>query len=173
MDRPEQALAEKVARHARGDPHVAAPERNREGVGRKVLAASLQVISQPGHHPERVVDLTFRVELAMENAVVHGVGMPCNVADQWHYRRPELLEYAAQLISGEAGLGTVEQRVIRPPLVAERVGDTLAQLYVLLEGWREEPEVGVLARLLPDWPCRRLCPCNVRHEVRGSLRACS
>jgi hypothetical protein len=138
-------------------------------VSRNILPPPLDVIPQPGHDLQRVLELNGRVEAPIQNPVVHRLGMPRNVADQRHDGSLELREDALQLVGRQPRLSAIEQRIVRALLVAQRVGDPPVQLDILLEVWREELEVRILARLLPHRPCRRPGASNFRHQLRRQL----
>ena len=140
-------------------------------MGGDVLAAALQVVAQPLHHLERVRDLQVGIETAVQDAVVHRVGVARDVSHQRHDRLFELGEHRLQLLRRHAGLSAVEQRVVGAVLVSDGVGDPTIELDVLFEIRREQAEVLVVARLLPDRPGGGTGACDLRHEV-GRKLAC-
>ena len=138
-------------------------------MGRDVLAASLQVVAELGDQVERVLDLQRRVVAEIEHPVVDRIGVPRNAGDQRHDRLLELGEDRFELVGGEARLKTIQQRVIRAALIPERVGDLAVELEVLLEGRREDLEVGLPACLLPHGPRGRAGPSSLGYELGRQL----
>ncbi len=135
-----------------------------------VLPASLEVVTELGHCVERVLDLLVRVESAIQHAVVDRVRVALDVGDERHDGGFQLVEDRFQLIRGEAGLGAVQQRVVRPLLVAERLGNSLVELDVLFQVWSKELEVGLATRPLPVGPRRRGGMRDFRDELGRKLR---
>src|SRR2546422_952556 len=150
VDRAEQALVEEVAIHACGDAHVPRAEGDAERMCGDVLPSALEVIAERGDSVKRVPDLLVRIESAMEHAVVDCIGMAFDVRDERDDCRLELSENCLQLIGRQSGLGSVEQRVVRTLLIAQRLGHALVELDVLLEIRGEDREVGLAAGPLAE-----------------------
>jgi hypothetical protein len=116
---------------------------------RDVLPAAFEVVAELGHGLERVADLLVGIEPAMQHAVVDGVRVPFDVSDKRHDGGLELIEDRLELIGRQSWFGPVEEGVVGSLLVAERFGDPLVELEVLLEVGGEQREVGLVSSLLP------------------------
>src|SRR5260221_4451361 len=149
MDRTEEAFVEEVAIHPRGDADVAWTERDAERMGGDVLPAALEVGSELRDRLQRVRELLVGIESTTQHAVIDRFGPSRYVSDQRHDGGLEIVEDRLQLVGRQSRLGAVQKRVVGPLLETERVGDSPVELDVLLEVRREEPEVGLVSRLLP------------------------
>src|SRR3982074_936654 len=98
MDRAEQALVEKVARHTRCYARITRSKRGGEGMRGEALAAALSVLAELRHQLQAVLDLHRWFKPAIKGAVVHCVRVPRDVGDQGHDRALELGEDRLELV---------------------------------------------------------------------------
>ena len=136
---------------------------------RNILAAALQVVAEPLDQPQGVGKLQVGVETAIEDAIVHGVGMTSDVSRERDDGPLELGEDRFELCGGHARLAAIDECVVGSLVVTDRVRDSPIQLDVLFEVGSEQAEVILAASLLPDRLRHAAGVGNLRDELGWEL----
>src|SRR5262249_787423 len=152
VDRRKEAGVAKCRSDARGKTDVTGSERYAEGMHREVLPATFQVVSEVSDGLAGELDLPPFIARPRHHRVVHPVAMPVDGVNQGHRCGLDPAEKLLDAGGGEARLGELDQRVVRPLLVAQRIGEPPRQVDRHLHRRHKKRPVGTLPRVLPDWP---------------------